>query len=47
MIRFLKDPAWTIAVDNLGDSGITIPDPSMGESADYWDVKWRALELDT
>lgn len=42
--KILKDPAWTIAVDNLGDSGITILIRPWVKAADYWDVKWRTLE---
>ena len=42
--KILKDPAWTVAVDNLGDSGITILIRPWVKAADYWDVKWRTLE---
>lgn len=42
--KILKDPAWTVAVDNLGDSGITILIRPWVKSADYWEVKWRTLE---
>jgi len=43
--KVLKDPAYTVAVDNLGDSGITILVRPWVKSVDYWDVKWRTLEL--
>ena len=42
--RVLKDPAYTVAVDNLGDSGITILIRPWVNSADYWAVKWDTLE---
>ncbi len=43
--KILKDPAWTVAVDNLGDSGITILVRPWVKAEDYWEVKWRILEL--
>lgn len=42
--KILKDPAYVVAVDNLGDSGITILIRPWVKSVDYWDVKWRTLE---
>ncbi|MDO4261680.1 MAG: mechanosensitive ion channel [Eubacteriales bacterium] len=42
--KILKDPAWVVAVDNLGDSGITILIRPWVRSEDYWTVKWRILE---
>lgn len=42
--KILKDPAYTVAVDNLGDSGITILIRPWVETQDYWEVKWRILE---
>lgn len=42
--RVLQDPAYVVAVDNLGDSGITILIRPWVKSADYWNVKWDTLE---
>ncbi|MBS6395718.1 MAG: mechanosensitive ion channel [Clostridiales bacterium] len=42
--RVLRDPAYVVAVDNLGDSGITILIRPWVRSEDYWDVKWSTLE---
>lgn len=42
--RILKDPAYTVAVDNLGDSGVTILIRPWVEAKDYWNVKWDTLE---
>ena len=42
--RVLKDPAYTVAVDSLGDSGITILIRPWVKTVDYWDVKWCILE---
>lgn len=42
--RILKDPASTVAVDNLGDSGVTILIRPWVKTEDYWDVKWSTLE---
>lgn len=35
---------YTIAVDNLGDNGITILVRPWVKKEDYWTVKWRTLE---
>lgn len=42
--RILKDPAYTVAVDELGDSSITILVRPWVRSEDYWSVKWATLE---
>lgn len=42
--KVLKDPAYVVAVDNLGDSGITILIRPWVRTEDYWEVKWRILE---
>lgn len=42
--KVLKDPAPTVAVDALGDSGITILIRPWVKTEDYWEVKWRILE---
>jgi len=42
--KVLKDPAYVVAVDNLGDSGITILIRPWVKTEDYWEVKWRILE---
>lgn len=42
--KILKDPAPTVAVDALGDSGITILIRPWVKTEDYWEVKWRILE---
>lgn len=40
----LKDPSYVVAVDNLGDSGITILIRPWVKTENYWEVKWRVLE---
>ena len=42
--KILKDPAYVVAVDKLGDSGITILMRPWVKTEDYWEVKWRTLE---
>ena len=42
--RILKDPAPVVAVDNLGDSGVTILMRPWVKCEDYWAVKWNVLE---
>lgn len=42
--KVLDDPAYVVAVDNLGDSGITILIRPWVKTEDYWEVKWRILE---
>lgn len=42
--KILKDPEPTVAVDQLGDSGITILIRPWVKTEDYWEVKWRILE---
>lgn len=42
--KVLKDPPYVVAVDNLGDSGITILIRPWVKTEDYWEVKWRILE---
>lgn len=42
--KILKDPAPTVAVNELGDSGITILIRPWVKTEDYWEVKWRILE---
>lgn len=42
--KVLKEPNYVVAVDNLGDSGITILIRPWVKSEDYWEVKWRILE---
>jgi small conductance mechanosensitive channel len=42
--KVLKDPAYTVAVNELGESGITILIRPWVKSGDYWEVKWRILE---
>lgn len=42
--KVLKDPAYVVAVDNLGDSGITILIRPWVRTENYWEVKWRILE---
>ena len=43
--KVLKDPAYVVAVNELGDSGITIVIRPWVKTADYWEVRWRVLEL--
>lgn len=43
--RILKEPSYTVAVNELGDSGITILVRPWVKSEDYWPVKWQTLEL--
>lgn len=42
--KVLKDPPYIVAVDNLGDSGITILIRPWVKTEDYWEVKWRIME---
>ena len=42
--RVLKDPAYVIAVGELGDSSINIHVRPWVKNADYWDLKWSLLE---
>lgn len=42
--KVLKEPSYVVAVDNLGDSGITILIRPWVKTEDYWEVKWRILE---
>lgn len=42
--KILKDPAPTVAVNELGDSGITILIRPWVKTDDYWEVRWRILE---
>lgn len=42
--KVLKDPAYVVAVDELGDSGITLLVRPWVKNEDYWEVKWRVLE---
>lgn len=42
--RVLKTPAPIVAVDNLGDSGVTILIRPWVKGEDYWAVKWSVLE---
>ncbi len=42
--KVLEDPAYVVAVDELGDSGITILVRPWVKTEDYWEVKWRVLE---
>ena len=43
--KVLKDPAYIVAVDSLDDSAITILVRPWVKAEDYWDVKWRTMEL--
>ena len=42
--QVLKDPAFVVAVNELGDSGITILIRPWVKNEDYWTVRWRVLE---
>jgi len=42
--RILKDPAPTIAVDELGDNSVNIVARPWVATADYWAVKWDLVE---
>lgn len=42
--RILKDPEYTVAVDDLADSSITILVRPWVKSEDYWSVKWDTME---
>lgn len=42
--KILKDPPCVVAVNDLGDSGITILIRPWVKTEDYWEVKWRILE---
>lgn len=42
--KVLKDPAFVVAVNELGDSGITILIRPWVKNEDYWTVRWRVLE---
>ena len=43
--KILKDPPYIVAVDSLDDSAITILVRPWVKSEDYWEVKWRTMEL--
>ena len=43
--KILKDPPYIVAVDSLDDSAITILVRPWVKSGDYWEVKWRTMEL--
>ena len=43
--KVLNDPPYIVAVDSLDDSAITILVRPWVKSEDYWDVKWRTMEL--
>lgn len=43
--KVLRDPAYIVAVDSLDDSAITILVRPWVKAEDYWDVKWRTMEL--
>ena len=43
--KVLTDTASIVAVDSLDDSAITILVRPWVKSEDYWDVKWRTMEL--
>lgn len=40
----LTDPSYVVAVNELGESGITILIRPWVRSENYWEVKWRILE---
>lgn len=42
--KVLKDPPYVVAVNELGDSGITILIRPWVKTEDYWEVRWRILE---
>lgn len=42
--RILRDPEYTVAVDDLADSSITILVRPWVRSEDYWNVKWATME---
>lgn len=42
--KVLKEPKYVVAVNELGDSGITILIRPWVKTEDYWTVKWRVLE---
>ncbi len=42
--QVLKEPAWVVAVDSLGESGITLLIRPWVRTEDYWTAKWRILE---
>ena len=42
--KILKEPSYVVAVNELGDSGITILIRPWVKMEDYWEVKWRILE---
>lgn len=42
--KVLKEPSWVVAVDNLGDSGITVLIRPWVKTEDYWEMKWKILE---
>lgn len=42
--KILTDPSCVVAVNDLGDSGITVLIRPWVKTEDYWEVKWRVLE---
>lgn len=42
--KVLNDPSFVVAVNELGDSGITILIRPWVKTEDYWEVRWRILE---
>ncbi len=42
--RVLKEPSYVVAVNELGDSGITILVRPWVQTEDYWAVRWSVLE---
>jgi len=42
--RILKDPAWTVAVSELGDSSVNLVARPWVRNADYWAVKFAITE---
>lgn len=42
--KILDDPSYVVAVNELGDSGITILIRPWVKTEDYWTVRWSVLE---
>ena len=42
--RLLKDPAYTVAVNELGDSSVNFVVRPWVNSADYWPTYWSLME---
>ncbi len=42
--RVLKDPAWKVAVSELGDSSVNFVVRPWTHSGDYWDVRFELIE---